>query len=199
MSVEAKTATPEIADECLEEGAFRLLREGNTEAWNAIIASNHHRIYKYLLALSNSPNDADDLTQITFVKALNSYETVPLNQDHFFYWLLKIARISFYNLCRKRGRTREILDPEAIVLAVAPTEEIDSTARNKKEALMKVLPGMTEKCRQFFHWYFVLNRAERKHALSTLGIKRNTMDARRKPCIRRLTEQMRRIMGTLDE
>ncbi|ALC90692.1 hypothetical protein AM500_13535 [Bacillus sp. FJAT-18017] len=61
----------------------------------------HKDVYQFCLYFTNSVQDAEDLTQDTFMKAMKNLKTLK-NHDRAKYWLLAIARHSAIDHIRKR-------------------------------------------------------------------------------------------------
>ncbi|WP_175384327.1 RNA polymerase sigma factor [Bacillus sp. FJAT-27225] len=61
----------------------------------------HRDIYQFCLYFTNSVQDAEDLTQETFIKAIKNLKSLE-KQDRAKYWLLSIARHSAIDHIRKR-------------------------------------------------------------------------------------------------
>lgn len=71
-----------------------------------------HDVYLYIKALSHSEDDAQDITQETFFKAMRSIDSFKGNCS-VKSWLCTIARNIFYNRCKADSRfAGEDLSPE---------------------------------------------------------------------------------------
>ncbi len=67
-------------------------------------------VYKYVLSLSKDPVLAEEITQETFFKALNSIESFR-GQCRLYVWLCQIAKNTFYTFREKSGREKCRSDP----------------------------------------------------------------------------------------
>ena len=90
---------PEIPDDAT---LARLAREGSTAAFGTLVTRHHQRVFSFLLALTRHRQDAEDLTQETFLRAwkkLHRFDPeLPLLP-----WLFTIGRrLSISALRRKR-------------------------------------------------------------------------------------------------
>jgi len=79
--------------------------------FEAMIATHHAEIYRYVLRTTGRTSDADDLSQETFLRAYRAYRSLPADANARA-WLFTIAT----NLCRNhfRGQKRRRLAYEAM-------------------------------------------------------------------------------------
>lgn len=91
-------------------------------------------VYRYALAVTGQPSDAEDVTQTTFLNAYRAYARGerPRKPQN---WLLKIA----HNVCRQRARfthyrVREVELDESTAEALVPPEDVP-TAQDIRRAL----------------------------------------------------------------
>jgi RNA polymerase sigma-70 factor (ECF subfamily) len=85
----------------------RECQAGSREAFAALVAQFHERIYNFLLKLTGKPHDAEDLTQETFIKAWQAIERFD-PRFSFSTWLFTIARRTASNHFRSH---RPVMDP----------------------------------------------------------------------------------------
>src|ERR1051326_4300363 len=91
-------------------------RHGCRESFEAIVTHFEKRIFHYLYQMTRNQHDAEDLTQITFLKAYRNIHRYQSN-GAFHAWLFTIAKRTALNHFRDSRQTEE-LEPEA-----APTLE----------------------------------------------------------------------------
>ena len=72
-------------------------------AYRELVELHRHRIYRFCLGWTGSPEDAEELCQDVFVRA---YSALPRYQDEsrFAAWLSRIARNRCHDHHRSRGR-----------------------------------------------------------------------------------------------
>jgi len=85
-----------------DEGCLaRAAREGSVEAYGRLVSRHHPRVFAFLLALTRHREDAEDLTQETFLRAwehIGKFDAdLPMLP-----WLLTIARRQSIAALRKR-------------------------------------------------------------------------------------------------
>lgn len=77
----------------------------NDSGFEAMVATHHGEIYRYLLRATRRPSDADDLSQETFLRAYRAYRTLPKDANARA-WLFAIATNLFRNHLRGQRRRR---------------------------------------------------------------------------------------------
>lgn len=121
-----------------------LAQRGDSRAFSELVRRYQDRIYRFLLRLTRSPEDAAELTQDTFLRAyqgLNRWRP----DAQFKTWLFRIARNGAFDLLR-RGKVVEFveLDDEADMPdAAAGPEAVVETAQRYRvlEAALLRLPA----------------------------------------------------------
>lgn len=97
-----------------DEILVRECRTGSLTAFDRLIQRHHSKVFAFLLTLTRHRQDAEDLTQETFLRAWRKFDrfdpSMPLMP-----WLLTIARRLSISMLRKRKPTPEAI-PEPIVL-----------------------------------------------------------------------------------
>lgn len=119
---EVRLAEPgESSDSAPEAELIERCREGDRAAFGGLIARYQERIYNLCLRLSGDPQDAADLTQEAFVKALTSIQRFD-QRAAFYTWLYRIA-VNVVLDHRRRRKTQGGLfrggDTAAVVEQVA--------------------------------------------------------------------------------
>jgi RNA polymerase sigma-70 factor (ECF subfamily) len=70
------------------------------QAFEAVVATHHAEIHRYLARVTRRPSDADDLSQETFLRAYRAHAALPPGSN-VRAWLFTIAT----NLCRNHWRS----------------------------------------------------------------------------------------------
>ncbi len=122
-----------------DETLDRLVAEaqrGDPEAFGRIFDAYAVRIQRFIASRVNSPSDAEDLTQLVFVKALEALPRYEVRGIPFGGWLFRLARNAIIDQVRTRrdhlslvaAATRETEDagPEAMA---ALRDDLDRVAR----------------------------------------------------------------------
>ncbi len=91
--------------------------------FEAMVATHHGEIYRYLLRTTGRTTDADDLSQETFLRAYRAYRGLPPDANARA-WLFTIAT----NLCRNhfRAQKRRRLAYEAASVAAPSTDGLSA-------------------------------------------------------------------------
>lgn len=90
----------------------RRAKNGDTRAFNELVARYRDRIFALCLHLNGNESDADDVTQETFMRAYNVLDRFE-GRSEFFTWVYRIAiNLSLnHRRARKRRRADNIEDP----------------------------------------------------------------------------------------
>ena len=122
-------------DETLDRLVERA-KEGDSEAFGAIFDAYAGPIHRFIASRVNRPSDAEDLTQLVFVKALEALPRYEARGIPFGGWLFRLARNAIIDQVRTRrdhlslvaAVTRETEDagPEAMA---ALRDDLDRVAR----------------------------------------------------------------------
>jgi RNA polymerase sigma-70 factor (ECF subfamily) len=106
----------------------RRAQGGEVEAFAGLLEQFETRVFHFVLRMLRNAHDAEDVTQVTFVKAWRHLASFrPENQ--FSTWLLTIARRTALNHLRARRPTEELTEPAEPV-----TESPRDTATNREHA-----------------------------------------------------------------
>ena len=88
-----------------EDTELMLAIEDNSSAFELLYQRHKNRIYHYLLARTGSQEDAADLTQTVFLRALEAHRQYRPQKGSFLSWLVAIARNSATNFLQRRRTT----------------------------------------------------------------------------------------------
>jgi RNA polymerase sigma-70 factor, ECF subfamily len=91
---------------------------GDPEAFGRIFDEFHAAIYRFVASRVGRPSDAEDLTQLVFVKALEALPRYEARGIPFGGWLFRLARNATIDYIRTN---RE--EPDLTAVASLPTEE----------------------------------------------------------------------------
>ena len=88
----------------------RQARAGSTAAFGRLVSLHHQRVFAFLLALTRQRQDAEDLTQETFLRAWSKFHRYDPEQP-LLPWLFTLARrLSISALRRKRPVPAEAVE-----------------------------------------------------------------------------------------
>ncbi len=107
------------------------------------------RVYRFLLARTANPADAEDLTSQTFLTAVEKINEYRPN-GHFSAWLFRIARNKQIDLYRKRKKQADIELDENLP---APDEDmLGHLIQNERQsALRRRMAALSDKERELIH------------------------------------------------
>src|SRR5215211_7891358 len=94
-----------------EETLDRLVadaKEGSSEAFGAIFDAYAGPVHRFIASRVNRPSDAEDLTQLVFVKALEALPRYEARGIPFGGWLFRLARNAVIDFVRTRHEHSEL-------------------------------------------------------------------------------------------
>lgn len=149
-------------DEALER-LVREARDGDPEAFGQIFDQFHEPIYRFIASRVRSPSDAEDLTQLVFVKALEALPRFEARGVPFGGWLFRLARNAVIDHARTR---RDHLELDA--LAERPGSERGpedaASIREELDAMARALAALTDEQRETIELRFFAGLSAREAA-----------------------------------
>lgn len=126
-------------------------KAGDREALNELVTSHWAYIYRLALAKTGNPDDAQEIAQDTFVKALAALPRYKETNATFKTYLSRIALNLIIDYYRKRGRAPQVVDiteyTEPIVdKSISPDQAVVHAER--QEEVAKMLALLPEEQRQ---------------------------------------------------
>jgi RNA polymerase sigma-70 factor (ECF subfamily) len=156
---------------------IRLSREGQAEAFAALVRQYQRMIHSLTYRMTGSMADADDLAQETFVRAWQRLETFA-GEAKFSTWLCRIAMNACLNWRHREGRRGNVHQTWADnTLNDAATHPSDPAATERNHRVQAALARLPEKQRAaiVLTVYQEMNHAE---AARTLGCTEATVSWR---------------------
>ncbi|MCX6951237.1 MAG: sigma-70 family RNA polymerase sigma factor [Verrucomicrobia bacterium] len=114
-----------------EAGLVRDAQAGERGAFDRIVAAHHRRVFNFILQLARQRQDAEDLTQQTFLKAYQHLGRFDGSRP-LINWLLTIARNSTLNHFRSAKKWEEL--PESAA-AAEPSPAHAAEHRDRRDHL----------------------------------------------------------------
>jgi len=135
-----------LDDEALE----RLVLDaqgGDAWAFGRIFDAFHEPIYRFIASRVNRPSDAEDLTQLVFVKALEALPRYEVRGIPFGGWLFRLARNTIIDHARTR-RDHVDLDAAAERATDEAGPEATTLLRQDLDAVQRALAALTDEQRE---------------------------------------------------
>lgn len=139
-----------------EEALERLIRDakaGNAWAFGRIFDEFHQPIYRFIASRVHRPSDAEDLTQLVFVKALEALPRYEQRGIPFGGWLFRLARNTIIDHIRTRHDHAELDAVSERASSDAGPEQL-ATVRNDLDAVSRALAGLTDEQREVIELRF---------------------------------------------
>jgi RNA polymerase sigma-70 factor, ECF subfamily len=139
-----------------DETLDRLVAEaqrGNTDAFGRIFDEFAGPIYRFIASRVNSPSDAEDLTQLVFVKALEALPRYEARGIPFGGWLFKLARNAIIDQIRTRRDHLSLVTAVTRATDEAGPEAV-ATLRDDLERVARALADLTDDQREVIELRF---------------------------------------------
>jgi RNA polymerase sigma-70 factor, ECF subfamily len=138
----ATAATPDV------RRLVALAQTGDRDALGELYRVHFDRIYAYLHASVGNKHDAEDLTEQTFVKMLESIDRFVWQRAPFSAWLFRIAHNLAMDHFRRNRRWQLEEDPEEIVTEREPSAEAQAFHSLGNARLLELIDGLSYDQRQ---------------------------------------------------
>jgi RNA polymerase sigma-70 factor, ECF subfamily len=138
-------------------------RTGDTWAFGLLFDEYHESIYRFIASRIQRPSDAEDLTQLVFVKALEALPRYESRGIPFGGWLFRLARNAVIDHVRTR---HEHVDIDALVGRAhgdAGPDEI-AVVRQELDAVGAALESLTDDQREAINLRFFAGLSAREAA-----------------------------------
>jgi RNA polymerase sigma-70 factor (ECF subfamily) len=149
---------PEQAPTAVEvRGLVERAQKGDREALEELYLMHFDRIYSYLQMTVGNRHDAEDLTNQTFVKMLESIERFQLRKVPISAWLFRIAHnlaMDHFRAHRRWQPEEEPPEPEGSAELSAEEEALQSIGR---QSMLEMIEGLSEDQQQVLTLKFVFN------------------------------------------
>ena len=117
-------------DDATIERLVQQARDGDAGAFGQLFDHYGEPIYRYIASRVNRPSDAEDLTQVVFVKALEALPRYESRGIPFGGWLFRLARNTVIDHVRTRRELPQRL--EQLVMRGAAPPRHQPRARRKQ-------------------------------------------------------------------
>lgn len=147
-SPEVNRSVPEIS----EKGLIEAVQEGDKGAFGKLVRKHQKRLFRFIVGLTGSFDEAEDIVQEAFVRAYKNIGTFK-TQYSFYPWLATIARNLAYNHISREEKKESLdrlqekgYDPQSVDLG--PLEKMIDGEAN--ERFFKALMALGTKYRAVF-------------------------------------------------
>jgi RNA polymerase sigma-70 factor (ECF subfamily) len=143
----------QAADEIFDEKLIKDILSGDTDAFADIVDRYKSRVFTMAYRMLSSREEAEDVSQETFIKIYRSLKTYDAGRTKFSTWVYRIT----YNLCIDYLRKRKEAAPleEDILAASSGTPEEITEARDSAVRLHQAVQNLPEEYRvplMLFHF-----------------------------------------------
>ena len=145
-----------VRDRTLVADWVRRAKQGDLEAFQKLYASFARRVLNFIYRMVNSVEEAEDLTQETFVAVYQKLGTLK-EEEKFEAWMFRIARNYVYQNYRSRGPSAvsvEELDEDGHTVTQVPDVRKDPSevfeARELQDVVEAAIGSLPEKYKEVF-------------------------------------------------
>ena len=138
-------------------------RSGDASAFGQLFDHFHQPIYRYIVSRVHNPADAEDLTQLVFVKALEALPRYESRGIPFGGWLFRLARNAVVDFTRTR---HEHADLDAVIDhgTHEPGPEEVAVTRQEMDMVGAALAALTDDQRETIELRFFAGLSARETA-----------------------------------
>jgi RNA polymerase sigma-70 factor (ECF subfamily) len=140
-----------------------LAQEGDLQAFGSIFDAYHASVYRFIASRVGRPSDAEDLTQLVFVKALEALPRYKARGIPFGGWLFRLARNAVIDHVRTR-REHDELDAASDRATEDAGPEHVATLRDDLDAVAVALRQLTPDQREVISLRFFAGLSAREAA-----------------------------------
>lgn len=169
-------------------------RDGDSQAFVELVGRHQDRVFRFVVRMLGSRDDAMDLAQDTFIKA---WQAMPRWREdaQFGTWLLQIARNAALDVLRRRQVVAfEPLDDDAAYVDPGPDPEAQLHTRQRFQMLETALQAIAVEHREVLLLREVEDLSYAEIA-ATLGVAEGTVKSRLARARVALLDQTRRVRG----
>src|SRR3954452_11553418 len=134
-------------DDAALERLVEAARDGDSDAFGRLFDHFHGPVYRYIVSRVQRPADAEDLTQLVFVKVLEALPRYESRGVPFGGWLFRLARNAVIDFVRTRHEHTELDTIAERADAEAGPDELAVT-REGIEAVGAALAALTDEQRE---------------------------------------------------
>jgi RNA polymerase sigma-70 factor, ECF subfamily len=138
-------------------------KTGDVWAFGAIFDHFHAPVYRYVVSRVHRPTDAEDLTQLVFVKALEALPRYEARGVPFGGWLFRLARNAVIDFVRTRHEHADLDAATAHPAVDAGPDEV-AIARHDLDAVAAALSALTDEQREAIALRFFAGLSAREAA-----------------------------------
>ncbi len=126
----------------------------NIKEFEKIYIDYNQKIFRYFLTRVNTNETAEDLTSVTFEKALKNIKSFQWQGISISAWLYQIARNTLIDYYRQQAKKKSVTLTDESVIADTTSIENDFITTDSSLALQKILNSLPERERKIVRLKF---------------------------------------------
>ena len=176
-------------DETAIERLVQEARSGDAWAFGLLFDHYHQPVYRYIASRVHRPSDAEDLTQLVFVKALEALPRYEARGVPFGGWLFRLARNTVIDHVRTRHEHVDLESANHQPGGEAGPDEV-TVARQELDEVAAALAALTDEQRDAIALRFFAGLSARE-AAEVMGKQEGTIRGLQFRAIAALRRQLR--------
>lgn len=170
---------------------FEAARNGDQEAWDALVACHGNRVWAVARAHRLSSADAEDVFQVTFLRLVTHIDTIR-EPGRIGAWLATTARHESLRILRKSGRTMPYGDDQVLDRADPLLPPLDSglVEAERQVALHAALQRLPERCQRLLRILMADPEPSYEEVGRALGMPIGSIGPTRGRCLKRLRQEL---------
>ena len=179
-----------------DEMLVKAAREGNSQAWDALVERFLNRVWAVARAHRLSPADAEDVCQVTWLRLLTHLDTIR-EPERVGAWLATTARHECLGVLRKAGRQLPVGDDDMLEPPNAPSTPLDAgvLTAERDAALWGALATLSPKCQRLLRALMADPEPSYQEVSAGLGIPIGSIGPTRARCLNHLRQKMAGIIS----
>jgi len=133
-------------------------KSGDKGAFEEVYSTYYIPLYRYILTRLKNKQEAEDMTQVIFIKIWNSLPTWDENHTSPLSFFFTVARNTLIDHFRKNSRRKEIVSDEAVAKESENHTSDMSTARELKEVLDQLIAKLSDEQQEVINLMYVHDR-----------------------------------------
>jgi RNA polymerase sigma-70 factor (ECF subfamily) len=142
--MQGKSRYHQSNEQLLRENDVIEAAKKNPERFAPIYTKYHEQIYRYVYQRMDSKDEADDVTQLIFIKAITKLEKYQFRGVPFSSWLYRVAMSEVYQYLKDNGASRTINIESSGLSELDDDFEDDADRFRDKQTLIQLISTLPE-------------------------------------------------------
>ena len=171
-------------------------RAGKSDAWDALVERFVNRVWAIARAHRLSPSDAEDVSQVTWLRLLTHLDTIR-EPERVGAWLATTARNECLRVLRTAGRQVPVGDEDQLEPRHVAPPPVDARmlTTERDTALWRAVAMLSPKCERLLRTLMADPEPSYEEVSAALGMPIGSIGPTRARCLKHLRQGITGIMG----